>query len=295
MTPRARSRGRLELTLRLTDAVMRGSTGRGARRAIRAALLAVVGAVLATVAGCGGTQGSPGAGGASPSGGGATGTVTVFAAASLTESFQKIAQDFQAAHPGVQVKFNFGASSALAQQIVQGAPADVFAAASAATMKQVTDAQAAAGAPRVFARNTLQIAVPKGNPGKVASLADLAKPGLKVALCAPQVPCGAAAGKALEAAGVKVTPATLEQDVKATLTKVRLGEVDAALVYRTDVKAAGGAVEGIDFPEAAKAVNDYPIVVLAKAPNAPAANAFVDYVLSDRARAVLAEAGFQTP
>ncbi len=259
-------------------------------------MLAVAGVLLATVSGCGGAgSGATRGGSDSLSGGGVTGTVTVFAAASLTESFTKIAQDFRAANPGVDVKLNFGASSALARQITQGAPADVFAAASAATMKQVTDAKAAAGQPTVFARNALQIAVPKGNPGKVASLADLAKPGLKVALCAPQVPCGAAAGKALAAAGVKITPVTLEQDVKATLTKVKLGEVDAALVYRTDVKAAAGAVEGIDFPEAGKAVNDCLIVALADAPNPTAAKAFVGYVLGDRGRAVLAEAGFQTP
>ena len=219
--------------------------------------------------------------------------ITVFAAASLTESFTKLGQDFEAAHPGAKVTFNFGGSSALAQQINQGAPADVFASAAPANMKQVTDSGAITATPRTFARNTLQIVVPKGNPGGVTGLADFAKADLKIALCAEQVPCGAAAKKVFGAAGITAAPDTLEQDVKAVLTKVSLGEVDAALVYRTDVKAAGGKVDGLDFAEAAGAVNDYPIAPLPKAPDT--AKAFVDHVLSDQGRKVLAEAGFQTP
>ncbi|MEW9532207.1 molybdate ABC transporter substrate-binding protein [Microbispora sp. NPDC049125] len=214
-------------------------------------------------------------------------TLTVFAAASLTESFGALGTAFQASHPGVKVKFNFGSSATLAQQIAQGAPADVFAAASPATM-----AQSKAPKSRVFARNRLEIAVPKGNPGHVAGLKDLANPSLKVALCAPQVPCGAAAVKALAAGGVTVKPVTLEQDVKATLTKVRLGEVDAALVYRTDVKAAAGAVEGIEFPEAGKAINDYPIATVPKTRQYALSREFIDLVLSDEGRRVLSGAGF---
>ncbi|WP_412538346.1 molybdate ABC transporter substrate-binding protein [Longispora sp. K20-0274] len=223
-----------------------------------------------------------------------TGTVTVLAAASLTESFTAIGRDFEAAHPGVKVTFSFGASSTLATQIVNGAPADVFASASPTNMKQVTDANLAT-APTVFAKNQLVIAVPKGNKAQIKTIDDLARPSVKVALCAAQVPCGAAATKALAAANVKVTPVTLEADVKAALTKVRLGEVDAALVYRTDAQAASADVEAIEFPASAQAVNDYPIVVVAKAPNLAGATAFVGYVLSDRARPVLARAGFQNP
>ncbi|ANZ41231.1 molybdate ABC transporter substrate-binding protein [Lentzea guizhouensis] len=224
-----------------------------------------------------------------------TGDVTVFAAASLTESFTRLGQEFEAAHPGTEVRFNFGGSSALAQQLGNGAPADVFASAAPANMKQVTDTGTITAAPRTFARNTLQIAVPKGNPAKIAGLADFAKTDLKIALCAEQVPCGAASKKVFAAAGVTAAPDTLEQDVKAVLTKVSLGEVDGALVYKTDVKAAGDEVEGITFAEAGKAVNDYPIAPLAKAPNAATATAFVEFVLSEQGRSALTAAGFDAP
>jgi len=252
--------------------------------------LALAGTLVMT--GCGSDpDGSPPAGGAT----GVTGEITVFAAASLTESFTRIGKDFEAANPGTKVTFNFAGSSALANQINQGAPADVFAAASPATMKTVTDAGNGDGDPTVFVRNQLVIAVPKGNPKGVTSLADLTKPGVKVALCAEQVPCGAAAKKALDAAGVKLTPVTLEQDVKAALAKAKLGEVDAALVYRTDAKAAASDVDGVEFPESAGAINDYPIAVLKNAPHKAAAQAFLAYVRSDKAKAVLTEAGFQAP
>ncbi|MEU5383355.1 molybdate ABC transporter substrate-binding protein [Kitasatospora cineracea] len=221
------------------------------------------------------------------------GSVTVFAAASLKESFTELGKRFEAAYPGTTVTFNFGGSSALAQSIVSGAPVDVFAAASPATMKTVTDAKLTGGDPTVFVRNTLEIAVAKGNPKKITGLKDLT--GVKTALCAKEVPCGAAAVTALNAAGVQLTPATYEQDVKGALTKVELGEVDASLVYRTDVKADSAKIEGVNFPEAEKAVNDYPIAALAKAPNSNGAAAFLGYVGSADARRVLTEAGFQTP
>ncbi|MBQ1051178.1 molybdate ABC transporter substrate-binding protein [Micromonospora sp. C51] len=230
-----------------------------------------------------------------PQGGALTGDVTVFAAASLTESFTRIGEDFEAANPGVRVTFSFAGSSALANQINQGAPADVFASASPANMTTVIDAGDGDGNPRIFVRNQLVIAVPDGNPGGVNGLADLTQPGVKVALCAEQVPCGAAAARALDVAGTELTPVTLEQDVKAALSKVRLGEVDAALVYRSDVRAADEDVDGIEFPESAGAINDYPIVVLRNAPNRPAARAFVEQVLSGPGQAVLAAAGFQAP
>ncbi|PJN23845.1 molybdate ABC transporter substrate-binding protein [Kitasatospora sp. CB02891] len=221
------------------------------------------------------------------------GTVTVFAAASLKESFTELGKRFEAAYPGAKVSFNFGGSSALAQSIVSGAPVDVFAAASPATMKTVTDAKLTGEDPRVFVRNTLEIAVAKGNPKHIGGLKDLG--GVKTALCAKEVPCGAAAVTALKAAGVEVTPATYEQDVKGALTKVELGEVDASLVYRTDVKADAAKIDGVEFPESAQAVNDYPVVSLGKAPNANGAAAFLGYLNSMDARRVLTEAGFQVP
>ncbi len=252
---------------------------------------AAVPVALAVLSGCG--SGEPSA--ASPAAADGARQVTVFAAASLTGTFTELGKAFEAAHPGTSVRFNFGSSATLAQQITQGAPADVFAAASPATMKTVTDAALTSGAPTTFVRNKLQIAVPAANPAKVDELKDLTDPKVKVALCAEQVPCGAAATKALAAAGLKVTPVTLEQDVKATLTKVELGEVDAALVYRTDVIASGGKVQGIDFPEAGKAVNDYPIAALAKAPSGDLAGQFVALVLSPQGKDVLAKAGFEAP
>jgi molybdate transport system substrate-binding protein len=221
--------------------------------------------------------------------------VTVLAASSLTEVFNQLGKTFQTQHPKAKVTFSYGGSSTLAQQIVGGAPADVFAAASPATMKTVTDANLADGTPAVFVRNQLVIAVPPDNPKHIAGLADLVKPGVKVALCANAVPCGAAAKTALAAAGVNLTPVTLEQDVKAALSKVELGEVDAALVYRTDAKADNGKVTGIEFPESAKAINNYPIVALKGAPNPTGAAAFVAFIESSQAQAVLTQAGFQTP
>jgi molybdate transport system substrate-binding protein len=261
-------------------------------RWMRAALAGLTVFTLVGAAACGGrpTGGTP-SGSAST----VTGSVTVFAAASLTGSFTTIGHQFEKANPGATVTFNFAGSSALATQINQGAPADVFASAAPANMKTVTGAGNADGTPVTFARNQLVIAVPKGNPQHLTGLSDLTKAGVKVALCAEQVPCGAAAKKALAAAGVKVTPVTLEQDVKSALAKVKLGEVDAALVYRTDVRAAASDVDGVEFPESAKAINDYPVVVLKNAPNKAGARAFVAYVRSDRGRAVLTAAGFQSP
>ncbi|MFJ8621571.1 molybdate ABC transporter substrate-binding protein [Kitasatospora sp. NPDC093550] len=225
----------------------------------------------------------------------ASGTITVFAAASLKETFTELGKKFEAANPGSKVTFNFGGSSTLASSINSGAPADVFAAASPATMKTVADAGGASGQPTTFVKNTLTIAVPKGNPKHIAGLKDLTASGVKVALCAKEVPCGAAALTALKAAGLELTPVTLEQDVKGALTKVELGEVDASLVYKTDVQADAAKIDGVTFPEADKAVNDYPIAALAKAPNKDGAAAFVTYVQSPEAKQVLTAAGFQAP
>ncbi|GAA0393804.1 molybdate ABC transporter substrate-binding protein [Micromonospora gifhornensis] len=275
-------------TLRLTGSVNVVSTAKSCTR-LRTTLAAVGVLAVLLVTGCADDRAEPP--GADD---GTGGELTVFAAASLTESFTRIGQDFQAAH-GVRVTFSFAGSSTLAAQINQGAPADVFAAAAPAPMATVVDAGNAADEPVTFVRNQLVIAVPKGNPDGVTSLRDLTGPDRKVALCAEQVPCGAAARAALDAAGVALTPVTLEQDVRAALAKVRLGEVDAALVYRTDARAAAAEIDGVEFPESVEAINDYPIVVLTDATNPAAARAFVEYVRSDPGRAVLTSAGFQVP
>lgn len=219
--------------------------------------------------------------------------VTVYAAASLTEAFGEIGELFEAENPGVSVAVNFAGSAALAEGILSGAPVDVFAAANAATMATVSDASLLAGDATVFAGNTLEIAVPAGNPARVTGLADFADPARTIALCAPEVPCGAASEALFSAVGITPAPDTLEPDVRAALTKVELGEVDAALVYRTDVSAADGAVEGIAVAEAAGIVTEYPIARLTDAPHPASGDAFVEFVLSPQGQRVLENAGFQ--
>lgn len=221
-----------------------------------------------------------------------SGTINVFAAASLTDSFQAIADAFNEEYPDVTVTFNFGGSSSLATQIVEAAPADVFAAASPATMKTVTDAALTDGDPVDFATNVLEVAVAKGNPGGITGLPDFANPDKTIALCAVEVPCGAAAAKLFETAGIVPSVDTYEQDVKAVLTKVELGEVDAGVVYVTDVQAAGDAIEGIEVDSAPVA---YPIATLTASANKEAAQAFVDFVLSSKGQSILGAAGFGTP
>lgn len=224
-----------------------------------------------------------------------TGSLTILAAASLTEVFTRLGESFKAANPGVTIRFSFGASSALAQQVVAKAPADVFAAASPATMATVTAAGGAASTPVIFARNELQIATPKDNPAGITGLSDFSKSALRIVVCAQVVPCGAAAQQVFTAAGLSASIDSYEQDVKGVLTKVSTGEADAGLVYRTDVKAAGERVVGISFPESADAINDYPIAVLSEARNPSAAAAWVAFLAGDTAKAALQEAGFRTP
>ncbi|MBB3677479.1 molybdate ABC transporter substrate-binding protein [Modestobacter versicolor] len=248
----------------------------------------VAAAAVLALAGCGASDDGG-------SGDELSGTVTVFAAASLTDVFTELGARLEAEHPGLTVQFNFAGSSALATQLTQGAPADVFAPADTDQMDVVTNNGIVSRAPVLFATNQLQIAVPPGNPGGITGLADLADPDKTIALCAPEVPCGAAAEEAFDAAGLTAAPDTLEEDVKAALTKVQLGEVDAALVYVTDVRAAGDAVEGIAFPEAAEAVNGYPICTLTDAPNPAGALAFAQLVTSEEGREVLDAAGFTSP
>jgi molybdate transport system substrate-binding protein len=259
---------------------------------------AAVAAALVVLAGCGASDAPAGGHAVLTDGGpvpGPTGTLTVFAAASLTDVFTDFGEHLRELHPSLDVRFNFAGSSALATQILQGAPADVFAAADLAQMTVVTDAALAAGAPEVFAGNALQIAVPPGNPAGITGLRDFARKEPALAVCAPEVPCGAAAEQVFELAGVAAVPDTLEEDVRAALTKVELGEVDAALVYASDVASAGEAVEGVGFPEAEEALNEYPICALADAPNPGAAAVFLDLVLSAEGRRALVAAGFREP
>jgi molybdate transport system substrate-binding protein len=223
-----------------------------------------------------------------------SGTVNVFAAASLKEAFTKLGRQFETAHPGVKVVFNFGPSSGLATQIGQGAPADVFASASPKNMGMVVSAGLTASSTD-FASNVMQIAVPPDNPAKVTQLSDLARPAVKVALCQEAVPCGVTAAKVFTKARLTVNPASQELDVKAVLTKVTLGEVDAGVVYVTDVRAAGAKVKGIDIPGGVNASTRYPIATLTKAPNKATARAFTDYVLSADGAGVLTAAAFARP
>ncbi|HET9656514.1 MAG TPA: molybdate ABC transporter substrate-binding protein [Kineosporiaceae bacterium] len=265
------------------------------RRPVLPVLVAVCAAAV-LLGGCGpSSSGAPAGNPAASTGSSAaSGGITVFAAASLTGSFTTLGQRFQATHPGTKVTFSFGASSTLATQIVQGAPADVFASASGTNLQQVVSGGAATSSVP-FARNVMEIAVPPGNPARISSVADLARPGVKVAVCASAVPCGAVARQVFGKAGVSVTPVTEEADVKATLTKVELGEVDAGVVYVTDVRAAGTKVTGVAIPDAVNAATAYPIAVLQGSHNPALAKAFVDYVLSADGAAVLTAAGFTRP
>lgn len=222
-------------------------------------------------------------------------TLTVSAAASLTGTFTALESVFEEANPGVEVVMNFAGSSDLSSQIVNGAPADVFASANNAQMAVVADAGLVAGEPEIFVTNRLQIAVPAGNPAGVAGFADLADPELSLVVCAPQVPCGAATETVEESTGVELAPVSEEPDVRSVLSKVTSGEADAGLVYVTDVISAGGRVEGVDFPEAGTALNEYPIAALSEAPQPEPAAAFVELVRSAEGAAVFEAAGFGAP
>lgn len=263
------------------------------RRALSAVV--TVGAALALTS-CGGTSPTAAdsagtAGGASASTAGAvSGTVTVLAAASLTESFDAIKAELEKSHPGLTIQISYGSSATLVQQVNQGAPADVIALAGEAAAKPLEPSLVKSS--EIFAKNTLEIAVPPNNPGHVTGLADLSKPGLKVVLCETTVPCGKAAATTLEKAHVNAHVVSREIDVKATLAKVSLGEADAAIVYHSDVVAAKGAVKGIPVPADVNTVLRYPIIRLDD--QAPA-RAFVDAVLDPAGRATLDALGFASP
>jgi molybdate transport system substrate-binding protein len=260
----------------------------------RPALIVLVASAALALAGCGGSsEGSSSAPAASGSSR-LSGSITVFAAASLTGAFTDLGKRFEAANPGTKVTFSFGPSSGLATQITNGAPADVFASASAKNMDQVVAAKDASS-PVTFANNVMEIAVPPGNPAKIATVADLANSRNKVVLCAADVPCGATALKVFQNAKVTVKPVSEEVDVKSTLAKVELGEADAGVVYVTDVLAAGDKVKGIEIPADVNASTSYPIAPLTGSKNAALATAFCDYIVSADGRQVLTAAGFEKP
>ncbi len=290
---------------------MRAPTRAHRRPGILAAVTSVAALVVA-LAGCGsagaddgGASGGPSVSSSAPGGrstdGGATGatdselsgTLTVFAAASLKTTFDELRSVFRTRHPQVDFpEITYDGSSTLAKQLQDGAPADVFASANEENMDKVSDLVTDR---TDFATNSLQIAVAPGNPKDIHSLADIAASGVVTVICAPEVPCGAAAHEALDAAGVRLTPASEELNVKAVLTKVAAGEADAGLVYATDVNSSGGTVDGIDFPQAADAINTYPIAATKDSSNGAAARAFIDLVTGKEGRKVLAAVGFGPP
>lgn len=223
------------------------------------------------------------------------GEVVVFAAASLTDAFTEIGDEFVAAHPDASVTFNFAASSELAAQILEGAPAAVFASADLANMTKLTDADATSAEPVVFARNRAEIVVAEGNPFRIETVADLADPEPILVVCAPEAPCGSYATRIFDRAGIEVTPDSYERNVKAVITKIRLGEADVGIAYATDVAAASDDVDGVVIPDQQNVVAEYPIVVVSDSGNPSTASAFVEFVGADRARAILADHGFASP
>jgi molybdate transport system substrate-binding protein len=263
---------------------MTAQDGRSRRTRAAAAGVAVALTAVLALAGCNGDSNGDG-----------SKTITVFAAASLTPSFQEIANTFQADHPGTTVRLSFGGSSDLVSQIQNGAPADVFASADTANMDELAADHLTDGKPQDFATNHLEIAVPPGNPAGVHTFADLAKPGLDLVVCAPEVPCGAAARQVAQKAGVILKPVSEEQSVTDVLAKVTSGEADAGLVYVTDVEAAGKQVEGVPFAESSSVTNTYPIAVVKDSAQASLAREFVAAVTGARGQRVLRAAGFGRP
>jgi molybdate transport system substrate-binding protein len=251
----------------------------------RIRLAAVLAVAALALAACGGDE---------PSGGssGSSNEIKVFAAASLTAAFTELGQQYTSANGGTKVTFNFAGSQALATQIQQSAPADVFASADLANMDKVKDL---VGTPKSFASNLLAIVVEKGNPKGVKGLDDLGDGDLKVVLAAEEVPAGRYAKQLLDKAGVSVTPVSQEDNVKAVVTKVSLGEADAGIVYVTDVSAGGDKVEGVDIPETENVTATYPIATVKASTAKDKAQAFMDLVLSAQGQQVLEQSGFLPP
>lgn len=255
-------------------------------------LLALV-AAAALLAGCGSSSGS--SSGSGSSGAAAPTSITVFAAASLKSTFTTLGTQFEQANPHTKINFSFAGSSDLVTQITGGAPADVFASADEKNMQKLVDAKLIVGTPADFATNVLTVVVPRNNPAKVQAFADLAKPGISVVVCAPQVPCGSAEQKVEQVTGTKLKPVSEESSVTDVLNKVTSGEADVGLVYVTDAKTAGAKVTAIGFPESAKAVNTYPIAPVTTSKQPQLARKFADYITGPAGRQVLRDAGFGAP
>jgi molybdate transport system substrate-binding protein len=222
-----------------------------------------------------------------------TGSISVFAAASLTDSFKALGGSFQRAHSGVTVQFNFAGTPTLVTQIEQGAQADVFASADTTNMAKLNTDGLTSGGSQVFAHNQLEIVVAPGNPKGITSLADLARSGVIYITEGPTVPAGKYALQVLATAGVKVTPKSLETDVKSVVSKIELGEADAGIVYTTDVKAAGSKVQGLPIPAADNVVATYPIVAVKGTKHADAAAAFIAFAVSPAGQSILGSYGFE--
>ncbi|MDF2091714.1 molybdate ABC transporter substrate-binding protein [Knoellia sp. 3-2P3] len=273
----------------------RGSTPGGAvtPAAARSVVLATLLTTLLATAGCGtGGRSAADGSGVSAAGNRETATVTVLAAASLTEPLTALAREYERRHDGVHVALSFGSSTTLAQQVAEGAPADAVAFAGTTALKLLPQEMIRDGGTATIARNTMEVATPPDNPVKVRSLADLGRPGLDVVLCASTVPCGAAADEVLERAGITPHVVSREVDVKATLAKVRLGEADAAVVYHSDVVSAKGSVHGVPIPEAQNTTLDYPLVWLDADPHT---TGFVELARGPAGREALTAAGFLAP
>jgi len=249
---------------------------------------------LVTVVSCGGSpqsQQSTGTASAAPP----SGTITIFAASSLTNAFDRVGDELTRLYPATRYTFNYGSSSTLATQIVNGAPADVFASADDLNLQKVDGAALVQSPASIFATNRLQIAVAPGNPKRISSLADLARRDLVVVLAAPSVPAGKYALDALGKAGVALTPASQEVDVRAVLNKVALGEADAGIVYVTDVRSAAGRVAGVDIPEQHQVIARYPVAVLKESRNQRLSSLFVEFLLGADGQRVLGDFGFTRP
>jgi molybdate transport system substrate-binding protein len=254
-------------------------------------LLPACAAVLALLAaGCG--DDGPGAATTAP---GVEGAITVFAAASLTDAFTDVGEAFTAANPDAKAEFSFDASSALVQQISEGAPADVFASADTANMDKLVDAGMNGSEPVVFATNLLAIIVAQGNPKGITGVADLANGDLITVICAAEVPCGRYANEIFDNAGVTVTPASLEQNVRGVVTKVIAGEADAGIVYVTDVTAAGDDAAMVEIPDDINVVAQYPIATVKDAEDAEVGEAFIEFLTGPDGQAILTEYGFGAP
>jgi molybdate transport system substrate-binding protein len=221
-----------------------------------------------------------------------SGTASVFAASSLTDSFKALGAAFQTAHPGTTLQFNFAGTPTLVTQIEQGAAADVFASADTTNMDKLKADGFTSGSSQVFAHNKLEIVVGAGNPRHITGLADLAKPSVIYITAAPTVPAGKYALQSLASAGVKVTPRSLETDVKSVVSKIELGEADAGIVYVTDIKAAGSKVTGVPIPDSVNVIAAYPIVAVKGSKNSNLGNAFIAYVLSADGQTMLQSFGF---